>query len=220
MVLRWMASAFLRAEKRFKRIVGHRDLWALEAMLNPTAASKKARSNINLTAAPHFQLAAGHGPSLYQETAAAHRNIRFRANCASRYGGFCLGPIGPYGTVAGWKYGIPQEPQAIFRSCFYRSSYSRHRAEGLRLSLIGRCRDRPPSASWPLHKILFLNDIDCQIIRSYIRNSGPRWLASEPLRARPQKAAQRSLIQTIAMRANVDWCEDYLFHVMRLWYLL
>ena len=43
MVLRWMASAFLRTEKRFKRIMGHRDLWALEAILNPTAtASQKA----------------------------------------------------------------------------------------------------------------------------------------------------------------------------------
>lgn len=43
MVLRWMASAFLRTEKRFKRIMGHKDLWALEAILNPTAtASTKA----------------------------------------------------------------------------------------------------------------------------------------------------------------------------------
>jgi transposase-like protein len=43
MVLRWMASAFLRTEKRFKRIMGHRDLWALEAILNPAAtASQKA----------------------------------------------------------------------------------------------------------------------------------------------------------------------------------
>ena len=43
MVLRWMASAFLRTEKRFKRIMGHKNLWALEAILNPTAtASKKA----------------------------------------------------------------------------------------------------------------------------------------------------------------------------------
>ena len=41
MVLRWMASAFLRTEKRFKRIMGHRDLWALEAILNPTAATSK-----------------------------------------------------------------------------------------------------------------------------------------------------------------------------------
>ena len=43
MVLRWMASAFLRTEKRFNRIMGHRDLWALEAILNPAAtASQKA----------------------------------------------------------------------------------------------------------------------------------------------------------------------------------
>jgi len=43
MVLRWMASAFLRTEKRFKRIMGHRDLWTLEAILNPVAtASQKA----------------------------------------------------------------------------------------------------------------------------------------------------------------------------------
>ena len=43
MVLRWMASAFLRTGKRFNRIMGHRDLWALEAILNPSAtASQKA----------------------------------------------------------------------------------------------------------------------------------------------------------------------------------
>jgi hypothetical protein len=43
MVLRWMASAFIRTEKRFNRIMGHRDLWALEATLNPAAtASHKA----------------------------------------------------------------------------------------------------------------------------------------------------------------------------------
>ena len=43
MVLRWMASAFLRTERRFKRIMGHRDLWALEAILNPAAtANQKA----------------------------------------------------------------------------------------------------------------------------------------------------------------------------------
>jgi transposase-like protein len=39
MVLRWMASAFLRTERRFKRIMGHRDLWALEAILNQTATA-------------------------------------------------------------------------------------------------------------------------------------------------------------------------------------
>ena len=43
MVLRWMASAFIRTEKRFNKIMGHRDLWALEAILNPSAtASRKA----------------------------------------------------------------------------------------------------------------------------------------------------------------------------------
>jgi len=43
MVLRWMASAFLRIEKRFKSIMGHRDLWAPEAILNPAAtANQKA----------------------------------------------------------------------------------------------------------------------------------------------------------------------------------
>jgi len=43
MVLRWMALAFIRTEKHFNRIMGHRDLWALEATLNPTAtASHKA----------------------------------------------------------------------------------------------------------------------------------------------------------------------------------
>ena len=41
MVLRWMASAFLRTEKRFKRIMGHKDLWALEAILNPTATASE-----------------------------------------------------------------------------------------------------------------------------------------------------------------------------------
>ena len=35
MVLRWMASAFLRTEKRFNKVMGYRDLWTLEATLNP-----------------------------------------------------------------------------------------------------------------------------------------------------------------------------------------
>jgi transposase-like protein len=34
MVKRWMASAFLATEKNFRKIMGHRDLWALEAILN------------------------------------------------------------------------------------------------------------------------------------------------------------------------------------------
>jgi putative transposase len=33
MVRRWMASAFLRTEKRFNKIMGYRDLWALESIL-------------------------------------------------------------------------------------------------------------------------------------------------------------------------------------------
>ena len=33
MVRRWMASAFLRTEKNFRKIMGYRDLWALEAIL-------------------------------------------------------------------------------------------------------------------------------------------------------------------------------------------
>lgn len=41
MVQRWMASAFLRTEKRFNRIMGHRDLWALEAILNPSATASQ-----------------------------------------------------------------------------------------------------------------------------------------------------------------------------------
>ncbi len=64
MVLRWMASAFLRTEKHFNKIMGYRDLWALEAILNPTRLlpPRSLRSNINLTAARHFQLRAGHAP--------------------------------------------------------------------------------------------------------------------------------------------------------------
>ncbi len=43
MVRRWMASAFIRTEKRLKRIMGYRDLWASEAILSPSAtASQKA----------------------------------------------------------------------------------------------------------------------------------------------------------------------------------
>jgi putative transposase len=33
MVLRWEASAFLSAEKNFRRIMGYKDLWILEAIL-------------------------------------------------------------------------------------------------------------------------------------------------------------------------------------------
>src|ERR1035437_4766200 len=34
MARRWMASAFIRTEKRFNKIMGYRDLWTLEAILN------------------------------------------------------------------------------------------------------------------------------------------------------------------------------------------
>jgi transposase-like protein len=38
MVRRWMASAFLRTEKNFRRIMGYRELWTLEAILNESQA--------------------------------------------------------------------------------------------------------------------------------------------------------------------------------------
>ena len=34
MVKRWAASAFLATEKNFRKIMGYRDLWALDAILN------------------------------------------------------------------------------------------------------------------------------------------------------------------------------------------
>lgn len=34
MVKRWMASAFIRTEKNFRKIMGYRELWALDAILN------------------------------------------------------------------------------------------------------------------------------------------------------------------------------------------
>jgi hypothetical protein len=36
MVIRWLASAFFRTEKRFNKIMGDRDLWTMEATLNNT----------------------------------------------------------------------------------------------------------------------------------------------------------------------------------------
>ena len=41
MVLRWAASAFLEAEKSFRRIQGHRDLWMLEAKLKDEVTGEK-----------------------------------------------------------------------------------------------------------------------------------------------------------------------------------
>jgi transposase-like protein len=34
MVIRWLASAFIRTEKKFNKIMGYRDLWTLEAILS------------------------------------------------------------------------------------------------------------------------------------------------------------------------------------------
>ena len=44
MVLRWLASAFIRTEEKFNKIMGYRDLWVLEAILNDAqpAAEKVA----------------------------------------------------------------------------------------------------------------------------------------------------------------------------------
>jgi transposase-like protein len=39
MVRRWMASAFLRTEKNFRRIMGYKELWALDAILNPAQSA-------------------------------------------------------------------------------------------------------------------------------------------------------------------------------------
>jgi len=41
MVKRWTASAFLRTEKNFKKIMGYRDLWALEAILNGSKSATR-----------------------------------------------------------------------------------------------------------------------------------------------------------------------------------
>ncbi len=40
MVLRWAASAFLSAEKNFRRIMGYKDLWILEAVLGRSKVSQ------------------------------------------------------------------------------------------------------------------------------------------------------------------------------------
>ncbi|MGC9198914.1 MAG: hypothetical protein ACP5E5_08255 [Acidobacteriaceae bacterium] len=40
-VRRWRASASLRTDKHFNKIVGHRDLWTLETILNPSATASQ-----------------------------------------------------------------------------------------------------------------------------------------------------------------------------------
>ena len=45
MVLRWMASAYLEAEKSFRRIQGYRDLWVLSAALGRQRSTIKVDLN-------------------------------------------------------------------------------------------------------------------------------------------------------------------------------
>ena len=39
MVCRWAAAAFLDTEKSFRKIMGYKDLWMLDAILNPASAT-------------------------------------------------------------------------------------------------------------------------------------------------------------------------------------
>ncbi len=41
MVKRWMTSAFLATEKNFRKIMGHRDLWALDAILHRSKSAAR-----------------------------------------------------------------------------------------------------------------------------------------------------------------------------------
>jgi len=41
MVKRWMTSAFLATEKNFRRVMGYKDLWALEAILNGSKSATR-----------------------------------------------------------------------------------------------------------------------------------------------------------------------------------
>ena len=41
MVKRWMAAAFLRTEKNFRKIMGYRELWALDAILNGSKSATR-----------------------------------------------------------------------------------------------------------------------------------------------------------------------------------
>ncbi len=41
MVKRWVAAAFLATEKNFRKIMGHRDLWALDAILNGSKSATR-----------------------------------------------------------------------------------------------------------------------------------------------------------------------------------
>jgi hypothetical protein len=41
MVQRWVAVSLLDAEKSFRKIMGYRDLWMLDAILNPATSSQQ-----------------------------------------------------------------------------------------------------------------------------------------------------------------------------------
>jgi hypothetical protein len=41
MVKRWMAAAFLATERNFRKMMGYRDLWALEAILNGSKSATR-----------------------------------------------------------------------------------------------------------------------------------------------------------------------------------
>ena len=45
MVLRWMASAYLEAERSFRRIQGYRDLWVLSTVLGRACSTSKVDLN-------------------------------------------------------------------------------------------------------------------------------------------------------------------------------
>jgi hypothetical protein len=61
MVIRWLASSFIRTEKRFNKIMGYRNLWALEpsSTTHSLPPGRLPRSIINPTAVGNFQLRAG-----------------------------------------------------------------------------------------------------------------------------------------------------------------
>jgi len=43
-VKRWVAAAFLDAEKGFRRILGYRDLWMLKAILNENQVANRDKA--------------------------------------------------------------------------------------------------------------------------------------------------------------------------------
>ena len=43
MVLRWSATSFLAAEKKFRRVIGYKDLWQLGAVLRGKEVTTQAQ---------------------------------------------------------------------------------------------------------------------------------------------------------------------------------